>query len=114
MHLHRLASLVMAVPFEPSEATRCIERGSLGFDSTDVVPRQRPGRMLVPVVRLGDPHAGGPGTALATAVRNIAGGLSTMPLSGTYEPSPSDWARDHVERFEASGGAVDDTPRGAP
>lgn len=37
-----------------------------------------------------------------------------MPLSGTYEPSPSDWARGHVERFEASEGAVEDTPRGAP
>ena len=35
-----------------------------------------------------------------------------MPLSGTYEPSPSDWARDHVERFEASGGTLEDTPRG--
>jgi F420H(2)-dependent quinone reductase len=37
-----------------------------------------------------------------------------MPLSGSYEPSPSDWARDHVARFEASAGAVEDTPRGAP
>jgi deazaflavin-dependent oxidoreductase (nitroreductase family) len=37
-----------------------------------------------------------------------------MPLSGTYEPSPSDWARDHVERYEATGGAVADTPRGVP
>lgn len=37
-----------------------------------------------------------------------------MPLSGAYEPSPSDWARGHVEQFEASAGAVDDTPRGAP
>ena len=37
-----------------------------------------------------------------------------MPLSGDYEPSPSDWAREQVERFEASGGVVEDTPRGAP
>ena len=37
-----------------------------------------------------------------------------MPLSGTYEPSPSGWAREHVARFEASGGAVADTPRGMP
>ena len=37
-----------------------------------------------------------------------------MPLSGTYEPSPSDWARDHVERFEAAGGTVADTARGKP
>ena len=28
-----------------------------------------------------------------------------MPLSGTYEPSPSDWAREQADRFEASGGA---------
>lgn len=27
-----------------------------------------------------------------------------MPLRGEYEPSPSDWAREQVERYEASGG----------
>ena len=27
-----------------------------------------------------------------------------MPLTGEYEPSPSDWARDQVERIEKSGG----------
>ena len=27
-----------------------------------------------------------------------------MPLTGTYEPSTSDWARKQVEEFEASGG----------
>ena len=37
-----------------------------------------------------------------------------MPLSGTYEPSPSDWAREHVERFEESGGTWRNTPRGMP
>ncbi|WP_405135895.1 nitroreductase family deazaflavin-dependent oxidoreductase [Nocardia sp. NBC_01388] len=28
-----------------------------------------------------------------------------MPLSGEYEPSPSDWARTQVEEYEASNGA---------
>jgi F420H(2)-dependent quinone reductase len=37
-----------------------------------------------------------------------------MPLSGTYEPSPSDWAREHVERFEESGGNPGNTPGGQP
>ncbi len=27
-----------------------------------------------------------------------------MPLSGEYEPSASDWVRDHVEKIERSGG----------
>jgi F420H(2)-dependent quinone reductase len=27
-----------------------------------------------------------------------------MPLSGTYEPSPSQWVRDQVEAYESSGG----------
>jgi deazaflavin-dependent oxidoreductase (nitroreductase family) len=27
-----------------------------------------------------------------------------MPLTGEYEPSPSDWARDQVEKIEKSGG----------
>ncbi|GAA3336328.1 F420H(2)-dependent quinone reductase [Amorphoplanes nipponensis] len=27
-----------------------------------------------------------------------------MPLTGEYEPSPSDWAREQAEKFEASGG----------
>ena len=28
-----------------------------------------------------------------------------MPLSGEYEPSPCDWAREQAEKFEASNGA---------
>ncbi|OBB05873.1 nitroreductase [Mycobacteriaceae bacterium 1482268.1] len=28
-----------------------------------------------------------------------------MPLSGKYEPSTSEWVRDHVEKIEQSGGA---------
>jgi deazaflavin-dependent oxidoreductase (nitroreductase family) len=27
-----------------------------------------------------------------------------MPLTGEYEPSPSEWARDQVEKIESSGG----------
>ncbi len=27
-----------------------------------------------------------------------------MPLTGEYEPSPSEWVRDQVERYEATGG----------
>ena len=37
-----------------------------------------------------------------------------MPLNGDYEPSPSDWARDQAERFEASGGTEANTMRGMP
>ena len=37
-----------------------------------------------------------------------------MPLTGDYEPSPSDWARDQAERFEASGGTEANTMRGMP
>ena len=37
-----------------------------------------------------------------------------MPLTGDYAPSPSDWARDQAERFEASGGAEANTMRGMP
>ncbi len=35
-----------------------------------------------------------------------------MPLTGTYEPSTSDWARAQAEQFEASGGTQHDTLRG--
>ena len=35
-----------------------------------------------------------------------------MPLTGTYEPSPSDWAREQAERFEASGGTEGSSMRG--
>jgi F420H(2)-dependent quinone reductase len=37
-----------------------------------------------------------------------------MPLTGAYEPSPSDWAREHVQRFEESGGTPGNTPGGRP
>jgi F420H(2)-dependent quinone reductase len=37
-----------------------------------------------------------------------------MPLTGEYEPSPSDWAREQAERFERSGGAEANTLRGMP
>ena len=37
-----------------------------------------------------------------------------MPLTGEYAPSPSDWARDQAERFEASGGTEANTLRGVP
>ena len=37
-----------------------------------------------------------------------------MPLTGDYEPSPSDWAREQAERFEASGGTEANTMRGMP
>jgi deazaflavin-dependent oxidoreductase (nitroreductase family) len=32
-----------------------------------------------------------------------------MPLTGEYEPSPSQWVRDQVEAYEASGGAEANT-----
>jgi deazaflavin-dependent oxidoreductase (nitroreductase family) len=34
-----------------------------------------------------------------------------MPLSGEYEPSPSDWVREQVEEYEASGGTRANTLR---
>jgi deazaflavin-dependent oxidoreductase (nitroreductase family) len=37
-----------------------------------------------------------------------------MPLTGVYEPSTSDWAREQAERFEQSGGTEADTLRGMP
>jgi deazaflavin-dependent oxidoreductase (nitroreductase family) len=37
-----------------------------------------------------------------------------MPLKGEYEPSPSDWARDQAEQYEASGGTEATTLRGMP
>ncbi len=37
-----------------------------------------------------------------------------MPLTGIYEPSPSDWAREQTELFEASGGTEGNTLRGMP
>ncbi len=37
-----------------------------------------------------------------------------MPLTGEYEPSPSDWARNQAERFEQSGSTEANTLRGMP
>jgi deazaflavin-dependent oxidoreductase (nitroreductase family) len=37
-----------------------------------------------------------------------------MPLEGEYEPSAWDFARDHVERYERSGGTEATTMRGMP
>jgi deazaflavin-dependent oxidoreductase (nitroreductase family) len=37
-----------------------------------------------------------------------------MPLTGEYEPSPSDWAREQVEKYLASGGAEGNTLQGKP
>lgn len=37
-----------------------------------------------------------------------------MPLTGEYEPSTSDWAREQAELFEASGGTKGTTLRGMP
>ena len=35
-----------------------------------------------------------------------------MPLTGEYAPSPSDWAREQAEAYEASGGKMDGDLRG--
>jgi deazaflavin-dependent oxidoreductase (nitroreductase family) len=37
-----------------------------------------------------------------------------MPLTGEYAPSPSDWAREQVEKFEATGGAEGGDMQGKP
>ena len=37
-----------------------------------------------------------------------------MPLTGEYEPSPSDWAREQAEKFEASNGAEANELQGKP
>lgn len=37
-----------------------------------------------------------------------------MPLSGEYEPSPSQWVRDQVELYESSGGTEGTTLNGRP
>lgn len=37
-----------------------------------------------------------------------------MPLTGEYQPSPSDWARKQAEAFERSGGSEANTMRGKP
>jgi len=37
-----------------------------------------------------------------------------MPLDGEYEPSPAEWVRDQVEKYESSGGTSGTTMRGLP
>jgi deazaflavin-dependent oxidoreductase (nitroreductase family) len=37
-----------------------------------------------------------------------------MTLSGEYEPSPEQWVRDQVEKYESSGGTEGTTLRGVP
>lgn len=37
-----------------------------------------------------------------------------MPLTGEYAPSPSDWAREQAEKYEATDGAEAGTLRGVP
>ena len=37
-----------------------------------------------------------------------------MPLTGEYEPSTSEWARDQVELYESSGGTAGTTMRDRP
>lgn len=37
-----------------------------------------------------------------------------MPLTGEYEPSSSDWAREQAERYENSGGTEGTTMNGMP
>jgi deazaflavin-dependent oxidoreductase (nitroreductase family) len=41
-------------------------------------------------------------------------GAPHMPLTGEYAPSTSDWARDHAEKYEQSGGTEGSTMRGMP
>ena len=37
-----------------------------------------------------------------------------MPLQGEYEPSPAEWVRNQVEKYESSGGTAGTTLRGMP
>lgn len=37
-----------------------------------------------------------------------------MPLSGEYEPSPTEWVRRQVEQYESSGGTEGTTMQGRP
>jgi deazaflavin-dependent oxidoreductase (nitroreductase family) len=43
-----------------------------------------------------------------------SGNARPMTLRGEYEPSPSDWVRDQVEKYESSGGTEGTTLRGVP
>jgi F420H(2)-dependent quinone reductase len=50
------------------------------------------------------------------AVERLSGARQTvaMPLSGEYEPSPSEWVRNQVAEYERSGGASGNTLRDVP
>lgn len=37
-----------------------------------------------------------------------------MPLQGEYDPSPSDWVREQVDKYEGSGGSEGTELRGVP
>ena len=37
-----------------------------------------------------------------------------MPLQGEYDPSPSDWVREQVDKYERSGGTEATELRGVP
>src|SRR5690606_34707015 len=47
-------------------------------------------------------------------VHDVQEGVHAMPLTGEYAPSPSDWAREQAEQFEASNGAESNTLQGKP
>lgn len=51
---------------------------------------------------------------MSTQQSNIWEELTKMPLTGEYEPSPSDWSRQQVELYEKSGGSEGTTMRGMP
>ncbi len=46
--------------------------------------------------------------------RIVDDGTDAMPLQGEYEPSPSQWVRDQVEKYESSGGTEGTTMRDLP
>lgn len=46
--------------------------------------------------------------------RIVDDGTDIMPLQGEYEPSPSEWVRDQVEKYESSGGTEGTTMRDLP
>jgi F420H(2)-dependent quinone reductase len=47
-------------------------------------------------------------------LRRGMGFAGRMPLSGHYEPSPSEWVRNQVEQYERSDGSEGNTMRGLP
>jgi F420H(2)-dependent quinone reductase len=47
-------------------------------------------------------------------VRGTEAVVTDMPLTGEYAPSPSDWAREQAETYEATNGAEGNLLRGVP